>query len=375
MPFNFPKNPVRGDVVTVGYQQWKYNGSVWNKIRPKVQGQAGSQGRAGQDGARGATGNTGATGSDGARGATGNTGATGSDGARGATGNTGATGPVGDFVETFNGLTGAVSTTTLTLQVAGISSSGDIVSHGGTLEANNFVVDGGKIFQKGNEATTHIDFSSAQDVKIKSADDINLEPADSLNIDIGSDSADGIKFTGTQNLNFFTAGAKFLTVTDDISNIVLGDIGELTSNSKITISDQNITMTESGGDVVETFDQNYKRHVDVATFTIDASSSIATGAKTNSLYRIPYNATLKNFDVKTNATGGLTAAIRIAGPDFGNPLTSGITGCSLGIEGLTGSSTVFNQASVTAGNFILLDIFSNNSGASAAQAFLTFESR
>ena len=132
---------------------------------------------------------------------------------------------------------------------------------------------------------------------------------------------------------------------------------------------------ETDGTVVETFNPNYRRHVDVATFTIDASSAIATGAKTNSLYRIPYNATLTNFDVKTNATGGLTAAIRIAGPDFGNPLTSGITGCSLGIEGLTGSSTVFNQASVTAGNFILLDIFSNNSGASAAQAFLTFESR
>ena len=114
---------------------------------------------------------------------------------------------------------------------------------------------------------------------------------------------------------------------------------------------------------------------DVATFTIDASSAIATGAKTNSLYRIPYNATLKNFDVKTNKTGGLTAAIRIAGPDFGNPLTNAITGCSLGVAGLTGSSTVFNVASVTAGDFLLLDIFSNGSGASAAQAFVSYETR
>ena len=59
MPFNFPKNPVRGDVVTVGYQQWKFNGSVWNEIRPKVQGPEGPQGRAGRDGSRGATGATG----------------------------------------------------------------------------------------------------------------------------------------------------------------------------------------------------------------------------------------------------------------------------------------------------------------------------
>ena len=113
----------------------------------------------------------------------------------------------------------------------------------------------------------------------------------------------------------------------------------------------------------------------VAIFTIDASSAISTGAKTDSLYRMPHNATLTNFDVKTNKTGGLTAAIRIAGPDFGNPLTNAITGCSLGVAGLTGSSTVFNVASVTAGDFLLLDIFSNGSGASAAQAFLTYETR
>ena len=114
---------------------------------------------------------------------------------------------------------------------------------------------------------------------------------------------------------------------------------------------------------------------DVATFTIDASSSIATGTKTNALYRIPYNATLTNFDVKTIATGGLTAAVVISGSDFGSPTTSSATGCSLGIKGLTGSSTVFNTASVTAGDFIFLHIISNNSGASAAQAFLSYETR
>jgi hypothetical protein len=88
MPFNFPKNPVRGDVVTVGYQQWKYNGSVWNKIRPKVQGPQGPQGRAGQDGARGAT---------------------------------GATGPVEEFVASLNGLTGDIITDGLNFAFAGIS--------------------------------------------------------------------------------------------------------------------------------------------------------------------------------------------------------------------------------------------------------------
>jgi len=256
-----------------------------------------------------------------------------------------------------------------------VPAGGVVGISGGTAEANNFVVDGGKIFQKGNEATTRIDFSSGQDIEIKSADDINLEPADSLNIDLGNASADGIKFTGSQTLNFFNAGAKFLTVSDDISNIVLGDINELTSNSKITISDTNITMTESGGSVVETFDQTYRRHVDVATFTISASSAIATGKKTDSLYRLPYNATLKNVDVKVSATGGFTAGMFIAGSDFGLPATGSLTGATLGVSGLTASSTSFDVTTLTGGNYLFFDVINNDSGSTQAQMFVTFESR
>ena len=256
-----------------------------------------------------------------------------------------------------------------------VPAGGVVGVSGGTAEANNFVVDGGKIFQKGNEATTRIDFSSGQDIEIKSADDINLEPADSLNINLGNASADGIKFTGSQTLNFFNAGAKFLTVTDDIGNIVLGDINELTSNSKITISDTNITMTESGGSVVETFDQTYRRHVDVATFTISASSAIATGKKTDSLYRLPYNATLKNVDVKVSATGGFTAGMFIAGSDFGLPATGSLTGATLGVSGLTASSTSFNVTTLTGGNYLFFDVINNDSGSTQAQMFVTFESR
>ena len=78
---------------------------------------------------------------------------------------------------------------------------------------------------------------------------------------------------------------------------------------------------------------------------------------------------------QVNGSGGFTAAVYVAGSNFGDPLTGRVTGCSLGVQGVTGSSTVFNTPSVTAGNFLFLDVFSNGSGASAAQAFLTFESR
>ena len=100
MPFNFPKNPVRGDVVTVGYQQWKYNGSVWNKIRPKVQGPEGPQGRAGRDGSRGAT---------------------------------GATGPVEEFVASINGFTGDIITEGMTFAFAGISVGASGITVGGDI--------------------------------------------------------------------------------------------------------------------------------------------------------------------------------------------------------------------------------------------------
>ena len=70
-------------------------------------------------------------------GANGATGATGADGTNGATGATGATGPVGNYVESWNGLTGAVDVTSSTIHVGGISADagatfgGDVAFQGG----------------------------------------------------------------------------------------------------------------------------------------------------------------------------------------------------------------------------------------------------
>ena len=115
--------------------------------------------------------------------------------------------------------------------------------------------------------------------------------------------------------------------------------------------------------------------LDVAIFTVSSSSAIDVGAKTNSLYRVPYDATIQQFDVRVNTTGGFTAAAYIAGGDFGLPSTNAITGCSLGISGLTGSSTDLNISSIAAGNFLYLDVYSNASGSTHAQTFLTYERR
>jgi hypothetical protein len=113
----------------------------------------------------------------------------------------------------------------------------------------------------------------------------------------------------------------------------------------------------------------------VGTFTVSASSAISTGAKTDALHRIPYNATLTKFELKSKATGGMTAAVYIAGSDFGNPTTGFITGATAEITGLTGETTTFGTASVTGGDFIYLHVLANASGATAAQAFVSYETR
>jgi hypothetical protein len=71
-------------------------------------GSQGIQGVTGATGSQGIQGVTGATGATGEQGIQGITGATGATGATGSQGVTGATGPVGDYVISINGITGAV---------------------------------------------------------------------------------------------------------------------------------------------------------------------------------------------------------------------------------------------------------------------------
>ena len=114
---------------------------------------------------------------------------------------------------------------------------------------------------------------------------------------------------------------------------------------------------------------------DVGTFTISASSAISTGAKADALHRIPYNATLTKFELKSKATGGMTAAIYIAGADFGNPTNAFITGATAETTGFTADTTTFGTATVNEGDFVYLHVLANASGATAAQAFVSYETR
>ena len=114
----FPENPIVGATLDCLTVFWTYDGYGWVNTRLGITGATGPQG------------NTGAAGDAGSQGNTGATGATGSQGIQGVTG---ATGPVGDYVVSFNGLTGAVTGVTvggantftaLNSFSAGISASG-----------------------------------------------------------------------------------------------------------------------------------------------------------------------------------------------------------------------------------------------------------
>jgi len=144
MALDFPTNPALNEIYTYGGRSWQWNGTAWDVYNAasgltqyvsQLNGLCGSiniaagtsisvtpsgntltiayTGGGGGGGNTGATGPTGPQGNTGATGATGSQGNTGATGATGPQGNTGATGPVGDYVISFNGLTGAVTGVTL----------------------------------------------------------------------------------------------------------------------------------------------------------------------------------------------------------------------------------------------------------------------
>ena len=117
----------------------------------------------------------------------------------------------------------------------------------------------------------------------------------------------------------------------------------------------------------------------VATFTVSSKGAISTGAKTDSLHRLPYDATLTGIEVVTNNTAGFSAGVVVAGSVLGYPTIGAITGCTLGIAGATGTSSTIEagltSGSMTAGNFLYMQVFNNAAGATNAQVFAKYNRR
>jgi hypothetical protein len=201
MPIDFPTNPTSGQTYSYNSITWEYNGVAWDK-----QGGGGSVGPQG---------NTGATGPQ---------------------GNTGDTGPVGDYVISFNGLTGAVTGVTTGIANtftaiqnfnAGISASGITVGGSIVLQNQEFIrntTNGRMDFMPAPAGSTHygmyLDFTSwgfgPRFGTIRSSDealnttgilwDAQLYIGNNVRFNFGSNAQNGVVLsdTGNDTIQLFT---------------------------------------------------------------------------------------------------------------------------------------------------------------------------
>ena len=409
MSMKFPPNASIGSIMSNGSKTWRYDGNVWRRIDQS----------SGERGPRGFAGRQGNTGDSGDRGSTGSTGATGATGAVGATG---ATGPVEEFVasfngatgavegvNSFNGLTGAVTTTDLTLQVVGISASGGITfadgSHQNTAAERGYQYTVTNSTPSAGEVLIQSFLSVIELIGIHATDgdgndlEVLLEEFTNKGGSIKFSTLDGKTISQVRS-NYpslsdrtFNDSTKVLTLQQGAGTGFIFEEPNAGDVVYMTMTPNEPNLVTSLGGFTGAFQVSDGMNVDelvpgipvlkqsssytknTATFTISSSSAIATGKKTDSLHRFPYDATLTGIDVKVNGSGGFTAGAIIAGPDFGNPATSSVTGGTLGIEGITGSSTVFNNTGVTAGGFMFFEVISNDSGSTQAQMFVSYQRR
>ncbi len=255
-----------------------------------------------------------------------------------------------NFIRSFNDITGSVDTTSLVLPVTGLSASGGITLSGDISIAGDIVSQDDNLAIRGPGGSEILmSFLGSQTIINNSATN--------------------------QDIIIKGNGDSQLFVTDAGNNRV--GIGTNTPTEKLDVDGiiKASGITLAGGITFADGTQQKTATKDVGTFTISASSAISTGAKADALHRIPYNATLTKFELKSKATGGMTAAVYIAGADFGNPTNAFITGATAETTGLTGETTTFGTASVSEGDFVYLHVLANASGATAAQAFVSYETR
>jgi hypothetical protein len=168
-----------------------------------------------------------------------------------------------------------------------------------------------------------------------------------------------------------TGATGFLTLSNGLA--ISGSELSISATSTINIGGNSL----GAGGITFSDGTNQKGAVkDVAIFTMKSSSAIATGQKTDAMHRIPYNATLLGLEVKLSSTSNMAGTIDIAGPDFGNPTTSHSQ--AIGFTHLGGVTFIHNSIdipSVTAGNYLYVDVSANGSGPTGAQFFVTYETR
>jgi len=259
------------------------------------QGDQGIQGNTGVTGATGATGPQGDQGIQGNTGVTGATGATGPQGDQGIQGNTGATGPVGDYVETFNGATGAVE---------GVSSvngeTGDVDSGGAGIR-----------------------FTFEPSVPSMGAGEICIT---STVMTVSYTSASGLGMTGAMQ-DFYDAGGGTVLVSSADGDRVLY-IGDIPASQLTDVSGSSYwRFTFSGTDIIND-EANMSSGENLFLSLVPRSPSTITSSYAGHIYapsegtyyldpRAPVGRTITEF-YAICGTGGISADLYNSGATVGS---------------------------------------------------------
>ena len=376
MSIDFPNSPSNGDTYSYSGETYRYNGVAWVRVRDRVTT---------FNGATGAI-----IGVTSVQGKTGDVTLTDLEITHGVETFNGLSGSV-EGVSSFNGLTGSVDTSSLTLQIAGVtlgaggitfSDGTQLTSEGqiafkneqNTFTDNQFITAGKGIGANGLDLGIRFDANqvvvigdpenSTNSVKLTVDDNDAVVKVENANFDIPTsirhlgDTNTKIQF-GTDTVDFDAGGREGMKLTAT----------ETQFNDGIRITSAGITFAD------DTLQKGAAKGV--ATFTIQSSSAISTSSKTNAMYRIPYNATLLGLQGKITANGNMRGSIDIAGSDFGDPTTGHATAITFQHTsgGNTFVQTSIDQASVDAGDYLYVDVSNNASGATGAQFFVTYETR
>ena len=419
--FTFPSSVTFGTPLTIGVKNYRWNGFGFDLL--SLEGPTGATGSAG------ATGNTGATGSDGARG---NTGATGPVEEFVASFN-GLTGAVvtDTLILPCAGISGPSAITFDNGEVIRNNPDGSIqilpndsgaghygveidatewgfgptitaIEEDGSQTANAIRLDSDIVLGSDNAATNvRLMFNTSQNrgmqqnphgdgAMMVGVNGNNGHFAVSRKDDMGdvdrSMSTSDKTALGMTNPQFLVYSSDAANANDYIrlehdqtdANIYsgTGNINLAPAGGAVGISGGGLDIKANG---ITFPDSTHQKGAvkDVATFTMKSSSAIATGQKIEAMYRMPYNAKLLRLDGKLSSAGNFRGTIDIAGSDFGNPTSSHTEALAFNhtAGGISFDVTSMTTASVTAGNFLYVDLSVNGAGATGAQLFLTYETR
>ena len=310
------------------------------------------------------------------------------------------------FITEFNGSTGerigvggpdarmSIVTHTSQFPVGGLSADGMVeVYNLGISGPDGITFDNGlrldpeevsqlTIVPKSGNATLELGSSTGFIQSLNQEPSVKIESGNKITIGDPEEASAGTKLIVDSNTEKVTVeasdGLEVDSQTGIISNtnitVASSIIHQGDDNTKVEFTPDTIKVVQ-GGDR-----HQLQRQKDTAQFSIISSSAVDSGNtlghKVQGLKHIPYDATFTNVFVRGSTLGGLELAINKAGSDplghAANGATELITAnIPVGSQGVSFSSG-FTASGVSANDFIYLRVKSNNAGATAIQALVTY---